>query len=160
MEDATATLKAHFGPRRNTVAECHAFRKRVQAPRETMRQYIVALWDLAATCDFAATLDDMLRNQLVVSSHRIHERLVLESELTLEKAITIATQTEAAGEQAKLLSSRGVTRHLSHKTRQDTRLGSREQDETRFLDFLFFLRSSMMKYIGKTLLIQLKNTKC
>ncbi len=102
----------------------------------------------------------MLRNQLVVSSHRIHERLVLESELTLEKAITIATQTEAAGEQAKLLSSRGVTRHLSHKTRQDTRLGSREQDETRFLDFLFFLRSSMMKYIGKTLLIQLKNTKC
>ncbi len=48
----------------------------------------------------------MLRDQLVenVSSHRIRERLLLESELTLEKAITIATQIEAAGEQAKLLS--------------------------------------------------------
>ncbi len=44
-----------------------------------------------------------------VSSHQIRERLLLESELTLEKAITIATQTEAAGEQAKLLSSNRST---------------------------------------------------
>ncbi len=107
MEDAIATLKAHFAPRRNIVAERHAFRKRVQAPGATILQYVAALRDLAATCDFEATLDDMLRDQLVenVSSHRIRERLLLESELTLEKAITIATQTEAAGEQAKLLLS-------------------------------------------------------
>ncbi len=46
---------------------------------------------------------------------------------------------------------RGVTRHLSHETRRDetwdTRLGSRERDETRFLDFFFL--SSKKKYIGK-----------
>ncbi len=35
---------------------------------------------------------------------------------------------------------RGVTRHLSHKTRRDTRLGSRERDEMIFLDFFFFCR--------------------
>ncbi len=35
MEDAIATLKAHFAPRRNIVAERHAFRKRVQAPGGT-----------------------------------------------------------------------------------------------------------------------------
>ncbi|KAL1274350.1 hypothetical protein QQF64_027164 [Cirrhinus molitorella] len=106
MEDAIAALKAHFAPRRNIVAECHAFRKRVQAPGETIIQYVAALRDLATTCDFSAILDEMLRDQLVenVSSHRIRERLLLESELTLEKAITIATQIEAAGEQAKLLS--------------------------------------------------------
>lgn len=107
MEDAIAALTAHFTPRRNIVAERHAFRKRVQAPGETIIQYVAALRDLAVTCDFAATLDEMLRDQLVenVSSHRIRERLLLESELTLEKAVTIATQTEAAGEQAKLLSN-------------------------------------------------------
>ncbi len=33
------------------------------------------------------------------------------------------------------LDIRGVTRHLSHETRRDTRLGSREREETRFLDF-------------------------
>ncbi len=63
MEDAIATLKAHFAPRRNIVAERHAFRKRVQAPEETILQYVAALRDLAATCDFEDTLDDMLRDQ-------------------------------------------------------------------------------------------------
>ncbi len=88
------------------MAEHLAFRKRVQAPGETIIQYVAALRDLAATCDFAATLDKMLCDQLVknVSSHRIRERLPLESELTFEKATTIATQIEAAGEQANLLS--------------------------------------------------------
>lgn len=107
MEDAIAALKAHFAPRRNIMAEHHAFRKRVQAPGENIIQYVAALRDSAASCDFAATLDEMLCDQLVenVSSHRIRERLLLESELTLEKAITIATPTEAAGEKAKLLMS-------------------------------------------------------
>ncbi len=58
MEDAIATLKAHFAPRRNIVVERHAFRKRVPAPGETILQYVAALRDLAATCDFTATLDD------------------------------------------------------------------------------------------------------
>ncbi len=44
--------------------------------------------------------------------------------------------------QFPIVTTRGVTRHLSHETRRDTRLGSRERDETRFLDFfkinLFF----------------------
>ncbi len=55
----------------------------------------------------------------------------------------------AAPMRKEWLLPRDVTRHLSHETRQDTRLGSRERDETRFLDFFFF-KSSMMKYIGKT----------
>ncbi len=44
------------------MAERQAFRKCVQAPEESILQYVDALRDLhvAATCDFAATLDDML----------------------------------------------------------------------------------------------------
>ncbi len=34
-----------------------------------------------------------------------------------------------------MLNIRGVTRRLSHETRRDMRLGSRERDEMRFLDF-------------------------
>lgn len=49
----------------------------------------------------------MLRDQLVenVNSHGIRERLLLEIDLTLNKAITIATQMEAAAEQAKMISN-------------------------------------------------------
>lgn len=48
----------------------------------------------------------MLLDQLVenVVSHRIKEKLLLETDLTLSKAITIATQIEAAGEQVKTIS--------------------------------------------------------
>ncbi len=45
-----------------------------------------------------------------------------------------------------MVATRGVTRHLYH----ETRLGSQERDEMRFLDF--FLRSSM-KYIGENCIL-------
>ncbi len=69
---------------------------------ETVLQYIAALRDLATTCEFAETLDDMLRDQLVenVTNPRIRERLLVEARLTLETAITIATQLDAANAQA------------------------------------------------------------
>ncbi|KAF7664141.1 hypothetical protein LDENG_00187990 [Lucifuga dentata] len=48
----------------------------------------------------------MIRDQFVehIASHRIREKLLLESGLTLEKAITLATETEAATAQAKTIS--------------------------------------------------------
>lgn len=47
----------------------------------------------------------MLHDQLVehVNGHRVRERLLLETDLTLDKTITIATQMEAAGEQGKII---------------------------------------------------------
>ncbi len=57
-------------------------------------------------CEFGSNLDEMLRDQLVenVASHHIREKLLLETDLTLSKAIIIATQIEAAGEQVKTIS--------------------------------------------------------
>ncbi len=55
------------------------------------------------------------------------------------------------------LVTRGVTRHLYHETRGDTRLGSRERDE------IFRLKKKILNdeiYWGKVSFIQLKNTKC
>ena len=36
MDDALKALKTHFNPKRNAVAEQHAFRKRAQAQSETI----------------------------------------------------------------------------------------------------------------------------
>lgn len=107
MDDALKALEAHFNPKRNTVAERHAFRKRTQAQNESILQYVAALRDLATTCEFGDKEDEMLRDQLVehVSSQRIRERLLLETNLTLERAITLATQIEAALMQAKSISA-------------------------------------------------------
>uniref|UniRef100_A0A3P9IMQ9 Retrotransposon gag domain-containing protein n=1 Tax=Oryzias latipes TaxID=8090 RepID=A0A3P9IMQ9_ORYLA len=98
MEDAMSALKAHFNPKRNAVAERHVFRKRAQSQTESILQYVAALRDLAATCGFDDKQDEMIRDQLVehVRSQRIRERLLLEADLTLNKAVTLATQIEAA----------------------------------------------------------------
>lgn len=79
----------------------------MQGPDEKVVQYIAAFRDLATTCEFADNMDDMLRDQLVenIANHRIRERLLLESKLTLDTAITIATQLEAADAQAKSMTA-------------------------------------------------------
>lgn len=102
MEDAVNALKTYFTPHRNIVAEHHAFRKRAQASHESVLQYGAALRDLAATCQFASNLEEV---QLVESIHnpRLRERRLLEPDLTLQRAITLATQIEAVGEQVKLI---------------------------------------------------------
>lgn len=105
LEAAVDALRAHFSPRRNIVGERHAFRKRAQAPHESVLQYVAALHDLAATCEFGSNSDEMLRDQLVenINNPRIRERLFLEPELTLQRAIALSTQIEAVGEQAKVI---------------------------------------------------------
>ncbi len=74
---------------------------------ETVLQYIAAIRDLATTCEFAETLDDILHDQLVesVASLLIWERILVEAKLTLETAISIPTQLEAANAQTNAMAS-------------------------------------------------------
>lgn len=102
-KDAEAALKAYFVPKANIVAERHAFCRCCQAPHETVIQYVAALRELVVTCEFGACADDMIRDQSVenVLSPRIRERLLLEIDLTLDRAVTIASQIESAADHAK-----------------------------------------------------------
>lgn len=56
-------------------------------------------------CDFGPLADDMIRDQLIekTPSTRIRERVLLETDLTLQKAITIACQIEMAVAEAKAM---------------------------------------------------------
>lgn len=91
--------------RLNTVAERHAFHKHTQARHKLIIQYIAALRDLPSTCESGDHTDEMIRNQLTENACnlRIRERLFLETEITLQRAITLATQMEAAAHQAKAI---------------------------------------------------------
>ncbi|KAG1936302.1 K02A2.6-like [Pimephales promelas] len=100
---AVDALKKHFMPKMNVVVERHTFRKRVQASHENIQQYVAALHALSVNCDFGDKGDDMIRDQLLEHLHSddIRQRLLLEPDLTLQKATTLATQLEAAAEHAK-----------------------------------------------------------
>ncbi len=88
------------------------FRKRTQTHSELVLHYVAALRDLVSKCEFGANTDDMISDQLIenIASHRIQERLwLLETDLTLSKAITIATQIEAASAHAKSITGDQAT---------------------------------------------------
>ncbi|KAL1279401.1 hypothetical protein QQF64_026074 [Cirrhinus molitorella] len=103
------TLSTHFTPAINVVVERHNFRKWVQGAHESRVNYITALRQLAATCDFPNT-EDMIQDQLIehVSDPRNRERLLLRPNLPLAESITTATQVESASEQAKAIEERRI----------------------------------------------------
>lgn len=75
-------LKRHFVPKINVIAERHKFRQRAQRPGETINQFLAALCELSAACEFGDIEEQMLSDQLIerVADTRIPNRLVPEAD--------------------------------------------------------------------------------
>ena len=95
-----------FQVRRNVIFERARFNRRNQLPAETSEQYIMALYSLAANCNYGALEGEMIRDRLVVGIRdaSLSERLQLDADLTLEKAKKSIRQREAVHEQQGILS--------------------------------------------------------
>ena len=106
-DKALLVLEKHFGPKINVVAERYKFRQRAQRPGETAQDYVAALRELAVTCNFGAMRDEMIRDQLVekTTSDKIRENLFMEENLTLARAIQVATRIEEAMKGAKAVTA-------------------------------------------------------
>ncbi|PIK59082.1 hypothetical protein BSL78_03964 [Apostichopus japonicus] len=118
FEQTLQILQSHFQPMVNVVAERFRFRKRAQLPGESVDNYIASLRQLTKYCEFNVFTDEMIRDQLVekTTSSRIQERLLLEKDLTLGKAIDIARHVERAVREARELNT---TTHQAAAVRAD-----------------------------------------
>ena len=58
-------LKRHFEPKPLVIAERFTFHRRNQLPNESILEYVAELRRLAVHCEFAAYLDQALRDRLV-----------------------------------------------------------------------------------------------
>ena len=96
---------AFFKVRRNVIFERARFNRRNQQPGESAEQYIMALYSLAANCEYRTLESEMIRDRLVVGIRdaALSERLQLDAELTLEKAKKSIRQREAVKEQQTIL---------------------------------------------------------
>ena len=133
-DDVIADFDQHFALKRNIIFERVQFNRRVQEPRETADEFIVALHKLADTCDYGTLRDQLVRDRLVAGLRdaRLSERLQLDPELTLEKATTTVRQSELVHNQQTVLRSSSpspsvdvntvqVRRNQSASTSQPTR---------------------------------------
>ena len=81
----------HFVADRNIIYERAKFNKRTQAD-----MFITDLYALAEHCKYGILHDELVRDHLVVGcrDRRLSEKLQMDSELTLSKAVKIARQSE------------------------------------------------------------------
>ena len=91
-------LIEHFKPKPPVIAERFTFHKRDQLPGEPVNEFVIQLRRLARTCNFGVFLDEALRDRLVCSlqNSETQKKLLAESELTLQRAVDIATAAEMA----------------------------------------------------------------
>lgn len=94
---AIKVLDLRFKKKKNVIMERHKFYKRQQLPGETVENFISDLRVLAATCDFKTFEDEIIRDQLVEKSNsqKIQEKLLTIHDLTLDKAVEVASNIES-----------------------------------------------------------------
>lgn len=101
-----AALEAYCIPRKNVTHERYVFRMTVQEDR-TFDTYLTDLRRKAERCEFGTIKDSLIRDQIVIGTNNValRERLLRESELTLEKTINLCRISEQSKEHLKILSS-------------------------------------------------------
>lgn len=99
----TAAFTKYFKPRRNIIYERANFNSRLQNDGEPVEEFITELYRLAELCDFRdkAMKEEMIRDRLVVGirNQRLKERLQLEDDLDLKKAMTMIRNAEQVKKQ-------------------------------------------------------------
>lgn len=92
----------HFLPKRNIIHDRACFHKRMQKPREIVKAFVRSLYELAQHCEFGIMKDEQIRDRIVIGiqDNEVSLKLQLEPNLTLEKAIHLAQQSEQIKKQS------------------------------------------------------------
>lgn len=94
-------FESHFVKQHNIIFEQAKFNSRKQLQDETVDSFITDLFCLAKHCAYGQLRDEMIRDRLVVGllNASLSEKMQLDAELTLDKAIALAHQSEAIHKQ-------------------------------------------------------------
>ncbi|XP_064622558.1 uncharacterized protein LOC135484804 [Lineus longissimus] len=98
-------LESYFLPKRNVIFERAKFNQRRQSETESVDQFITDLFSLAEHCQFGNLKDELIRDRIVVGikDTKLAEKMQLNSNLTLTKAMTMVRQCESVKAQQTVL---------------------------------------------------------
>lgn len=139
-KELMATLSSHFSPPPSEIAESFRFNTRVQLENESVATFVAELRQMAEHCNFGAALNRMLRDRLVcgIRDKTVQQRLLVEKNLTLEKAVEISRSAEAAERNATEIqrghvdattsgNQEGTTNHLKFHRKKNGQQGPKGQ---------------------------------
>ncbi|UYV77093.1 K02A2.6-like [Cordylochernes scorpioides] len=101
IDSVLKAFDSHFCVRKNIIYERAKFNSRIQEEREPVDEFITSLYKLADSCEFEGLHEQLIRDRIVVGvrDKALSERMQLDSELTLEKAVKMVRQQEAVRQQ-------------------------------------------------------------
>ncbi|UYV75118.1 K02A2.6-like [Cordylochernes scorpioides] len=106
-ETVVKKFEEHFIGKQNVIFERAQFNRRYQQDGEAVKEYIRVLHKMAENCNCGSQKEEMIRDRIVVGvkNLQLSEKLQLEPNLTLERAIQAACQTECVKQQQTILRS-------------------------------------------------------
>ena len=104
-EDLVKALTEYFKPTLSDTVQRFKFHGRIRQLDESVAAYVVELRSIAEHCNFGASLQAMLRDQLVcgINNKAVQRQLLSESPFTFEKALSLAQGLETAAQNVKEL---------------------------------------------------------
>ena len=95
----------HFVKKRNVIFEHAKFSQRKQEKGESVNDFVTVLHYLSKHCQYDELRHEMIHNRIGVGlcDSSLSEKLQLEANLTLEKAVTSAHQRESVKKQQKVV---------------------------------------------------------
>ncbi|UYV84736.1 hypothetical protein LAZ67_X003250 [Cordylochernes scorpioides] len=96
LDSVLKAFDSHFCVRKNIIYERAKFNSRIQEDREPVDEFITSLYKLADSCEFEGLHEQLIRDRIVVGvrDKALSERMQLDSELTLEKAVKMVRQQQ------------------------------------------------------------------
>ena len=96
--EITKLVAGYYQPIPSEIVQRYKFNTRVRASGELIATYVAALRELSEYCNYGDKLHEMLRDRLVcgVNHDTIQHKLLAETDLTYEKAYTLAQAIEAS----------------------------------------------------------------
>ena len=119
----------YFTVRRNTIHERAKFNRRRQGETESVDEFITDLYALAKYCNYGQLNDELIRDRIVVGIRdaQLSEKMQMEPELTLERAVTLARQSECVKTQQPTVRGELFQESTIEVVRGTTRMQSKTQ---------------------------------
>ena len=97
-DNVVQLITHYYDPKLSVIVQRYKFNSRARETDESISTYVAALRKLAEHCNYKNTLSEMLRDCLVfgINHPAIEKTLLAEKDLTLDKALDIARELEAA----------------------------------------------------------------
>lgn len=117
LDELCGLMKAHYEPKPQKYVQRTKFESRNRMATESINDYVASLRQLSEFCEFGTTLEDRLCERLVrgINDEKIQRRLLSETDLTFQKAVTIAQAVSTSETGARnLLQEQKSLHHLRH----------------------------------------------